>query len=209
MDPVKAAYDAHVGGSCEGAGGRCARCATPSSAVVHVRDVVSPTFTGFDSWRDPRGTLLCAPCAWAYRTPQLRTHSHRITTTPSCTQLTALQVCQVLVAGALPADTALSVPLHPGRKHLVPGLQWGTVRIDDTNLSWTAADAARLVVMRDLRRRGFGARALTQPSPAWDILRRRPADEWQGIQDQFAQLHPWRVARAWLALGVAITKENT
>lgn len=208
MDPVKAAHDAQAGGGPEIAGGRCARCASPRAATIPVGEVVSSTFTGFDAWRDPRGARLCAACAWAYRTPQLRTHPHQVTSAPACTQLSATQVCLRLTAGPLPADTALSVPLHPGRKHLVPYLQWGTVRVDDANLVWTAADARRLEAMCELRRRGFGARALTQSSPPWDALRRRPADEWAAIQNLWADLGPWRAARAWLALGIAITKEN-
>lgn len=208
MDPVKAAHAAHVGGAKEAVGGRCARCATSRAATIPVRGVVSATFTGFDAWCNPRGAQLCAACAWAYQTPQLRTHPHQVTSVPTCTQLSPAQVCRCLASGPLPVTVALSVPLHPGRKHLVPYLQWGTVRVDDANLGWTLADAHRLEVMGELRRRGFGARALTQSSPPWDALRRRPASEWADIQNLWAELGPWRVARTWLALGIAITKEN-
>lgn len=209
MDPVKAAHNALVVAGHDGSGGRCARCATPHCATIAIGAVVSPTFTGFDTWRNPRASHLCAACAWAYREPQLRTHPHLVTATPSCAQLSPSEVYRHLVTGPLPASDALSVPLHPGRKHLMPSLQWGTVRVDDANLTWTASDAHRLEVLRELRRRGFGARALSQPSPPWDTLRRRPADEWNGIQQLWAELDPWRAATSWLALGIVITKENT
>lgn len=210
LDPVKAAHRSLCGvphPQQPTSPTRCARCADQDADQL-VTAVVSAAFTGFDSWLNPRGKHLCAACAWAYRTSALRMHAYYVTTTPACSQLTPSQLFATLAAGAVPAGTAVSVPLRPGRKHLVPHLEWGTVRVDDLNLVWTPADAVRLITLRQLRDVGFGPRSFTHPSPPWDVLRRQAAGDWAALQEAWATLDPWRTTKVWLALGLVATKEN-
>lgn len=208
MDPVKVAYSlAAVGGPAVGGTvGCCARCSDEACLTPLIK-VVSPTFTGFDAWHIPSGTGLCPACVWLYRTPALRMVPHLVTQKPSFTALTAGDVFVLLAAGALPATVALSVPLRPNRKHLFPAIRWGTVRTDDLNLTWTAADATRLTTVDRLRRHGFSPRALACQAPPWKILRTLPAAMWPSVQDDWHLLAPWRAATTfWLDLATTITK---
>jgi hypothetical protein len=64
-------------------------------------------------------------------------------------------------------DTAVVVPLRPGRKHLLPDARWDTATVDDAQLIWTSVDAHRLAVMRRLRAHGFSESMLCDDSPAY------------------------------------------
>lgn len=44
--------------------GACTRCGRADEHLAPTRNVVSKVFTGYDTWRDPRGTGLCPACTW-------------------------------------------------------------------------------------------------------------------------------------------------
>ena len=206
---------------------RCARCARPTSSTTLASTVVSKVFTAYDDWHDCGASgVLCPICTWGYRTPQLRLVPHQVlagtsspagagAATPSVAMaaprlhaLTARHVVDVLTEPIDPR-TALIVPLRPGRKHLLPNAGWGKVTVDDAQLSWTAADAHRLHLVRRLRQAGFGSRQLAEPAPPYPVLRRAPASSWTQIITDWALLTPWRNRQIWLDLACVITIPTT
>lgn len=204
VDPVKVAFSLSQPARYAKPTGRCARCASPGR-LTPTREVVSPTFTGFDGWIGPNGGL-CPACVWLYTTTSLRSLPHLVSQAPSFAAVSLAEVYVILSQGQLKANCALSIPLRPGRKHLFAHAQWGTIRTDDTNLTWSPADADRLATIRQLRARGFTARQLAEPAPAYDVLRRQPDELWIHTQRAWETLTPWRSAPHWLALGLTITK---
>ena len=144
----------------------CARCGRRTGQLTPTGRVVSAKFTGFDDWVGPPTFGVCRDCAWALHTKGLRLHPlvvHR--TTPSVTTATRGELA-ALLAGPLPLQVSVTVPLRPGRKHLLPSARWGHVTTGDATLRWGPGDAARLHAMHRLRRGGFGGRMLDRPRPA-------------------------------------------
>lgn len=188
--------------------GRCARCTRPD-ALTPAHAAVSRTFTAIDSWADPSGSGLCPACAWLYSTPALRLQPYKVSRIPpALTPCSPQQLLAELSAGPLDPGSAISVPLRPGRKHLFASLAWGTVRIDDLNLTWSAADAELLAVVDELRRAGFGSRMLTERTPPWPLLRRLPATDWPHLIANWQALDPWRLqSRPHLDLATALTRK--
>jgi len=187
-----------------GGGGVCARCATPSDELTATRSVVSKVFTAYDGWYDPAGSGLCPICAWGYATPDLRRRPHLITTIPQLEPLSPARLRTVLSAPG-PADAAVVVPLHPGRKHLLPAARWGQVTVDDACLTWSATDAQRLDVMARLRGLGFGPRMLLAAAPNWAVLRRLTSHIRATVHQLWPVLEPWRRSRLWFHLAVTAT----
>lgn len=189
--------------------GLCSRCSTPTSHGVPTRACISKKFTAFESWDNPRGQLLCPACAWSYREPALRTRAHILTQRLTLTAATTTELCADLLTGPLNPTRALVIPLRPGRKHLIHHATWGRIALDDTTVTWTAADAGRLEATLRLRRHGFGPRMLTQPAPCWDVLYSIPRNHWAAITLDWNALNPWR-ATPWLPLALYLTtiKEN-
>lgn len=188
--------------------GSCARCDVRAK-LTPTRDVISKVFTAFDSWVNPSGAGLCPICTWGYTTPELRAHPLLISQDQTMVRLTRPVLTALLTAGPLAANLAVIVPLHPGRKHLLPDATWGRLTLDDIQLPWTAAAAARTTATVRLRGRGFGSRMLTQPAPPWPALHRRPASEWAAILDDWSQLEPWRPRSPWLDLALYATLQET
>ena len=177
----------------------------PHHAVTPTRQVVSAKFTGYDDWVGPASVGMCRDCAWALHTKGLRLHPlvvHR--TTPTLAQGTR-GVLAALLADPLRLEVSVTVPLRPGRKHLLPSARWGHVTTDDATLRWGPGDAARLHAMQRLRRRGFGGRMLTAPAPAWPVLRRLDAAARAEALTDWARLDPWRAAAPWMRLGMHVT----
>ena len=142
---------------------RCARCGRGTGQLTPAGRVVSAKFTGFDDWVGPPTGGVCRDCEWALHTKGLRLHPlvvHR--TTPSVTTATRSQLATLLDA-PLPLEVSVTVPLRPGRKHLLPSARWGHVTTDDATLRWGSGDATRLQAMQRLRRSGFGGRMLIAP----------------------------------------------
>jgi hypothetical protein len=187
--------------------GRCARCGR-ADEVVALPAVVSKVFTAYDGWADPTTGAICPCCAWGYRHPPLRAGAHLVTRSGHLRALTAAQVGQHLQRPLDPAE-AFVVPLHPGRKHLMPTAVWGRITVEDAHLSWSAADVVRLEAVRRLRGRGFGSRMLTGPAPAFAALRRLTADVYGQVMQDWATVAPWRERRPWLDLALHITLSDS
>lgn len=206
MTPLEAAWLAHhhtepTSGTGEGI---CARCAAPTADGTATPTVVSKTFTSYDTWHTARGPLLCAPCAWAYTHRPLRLRPLQITQKPQLLELDHSQVLASL-SKPLPGDQALTVPLQPGRKHLLPDAAWGLVTVDNATLQWTPDCATRLEHVTSLRSLGFPAGRLSEPVPPFELLRRIPTAQWADVLDRWSALDPWRPATPWMALALKIT----
>lgn len=184
--------------------GRCARCSTPA-ALTPTTSVVSRTFTSWENWTGPAGGL-CPACTWLYRTAELRNLPHLVAKTPpTFAAQTMAEVLTLLLAGPLRQSIALSLPLRPGRRHLFADLTWGTIRIDNANLTWAASDAGRLAAVRYLRQAGFTAADIAAPAPPFPVLRRLPSDQWASIQNLWTSLDVWRTNTHWLAVALKVT----
>lgn len=201
---VTAWLSAGAPGLSKGREGICARCGT--AGQVSLVASVSKTFTAYDAWSAPGRTGTCAPCTWAYTTAALRSTSLSISARHGAQPLSRPQACELLRAGALGADQAVTVPLHPGRKHLLPAAQWGRLTVDDICLPWGTGEATRLHTTAQLRAMGFTAAAMTSPAPSFRDLRRQPRDQWSLVLHLWRQLDPWRrVARVYLETACTLT----
>lgn len=189
----------------EPVGTGCARCRTHTSVMVPIRGAVSGRFTAYRSWTNMTGARLCAACAWAYRTPQLRRMAHRITRRPDT--ITAVSAAELFAALCDPidADTAFTVPTA-GRKHLLPDAQWGRIYVDETAVSFTADDRRSLVAMARLRGAGFSEPALFASEPSYRVLAIVPHERWEDIFDDWMTLDLWRAADPWWQIGIRATR---
>lgn len=211
MDVLTAAYAAsgNPAPTSDLPAGPCARCGTHSDQLTRTTQVVSKLFTAFDGWHDATGRGMCPPCAWAHTAPELRQHPHLVTTRGETRRLTRPDLGKQLLAGPLPGDQALVVPLRPGRKHLLPEATWGHVTTDDARLPWAAGDVTRLEALLRLRGHGFGSRMLTDPAPPWPVFSRLTPATWPAVLADWDALKPWRTRRPWLDLALHATTTPT
>jgi hypothetical protein len=184
----------------------CARCGRATKVMTPVGQVISRRFTGFESWTNLAGRRLCAMCVWAYRHRPLRTDAHIVTRDPMTLRAANPALLHQVLSTAVDADTAVIVPLRPGRKHLLPDARWGQVTVDDTTLTWTPADAARLQVLRRLRAQGFSESMLRDDTPAYPVLSRVAADQWQQVFGDWNHLASWRQAGPWFEVGLRASR---
>ncbi|SED97468.1 hypothetical protein [Rhodococcus koreensis] len=184
----------------------CARCGRATTEMTPVGQVISRRFTGFESWTNLAGRHLCRVCVWVYRNRALRADAHIITRDPATLTPADPALLHRVLSAPVGADTAVIVPLRPGRKHLLPDACWGRVTVDDAGLKWTAADADRLAVMRRLLGQGFSEVMLRQGTPAYPVLSRLPADEWPRVLDDWCRLGPWRQAGPWFEVGLRASR---
>lgn len=183
--------------------GLCARCGK-EGASVPVRRVVSRNFTGWDGWDSPTGSGLCAACAWAYRTPELRLQTLEVRRGPAKLRRLDPSGLALVLSEPIAATLAVTLPLR-GRKHLLPAAQWGRICVDDVCIPWGSGDVERLAIMQGLRRLGFGPRMLSEPVPHYGLLRDLPADRRVAVIEQWRALAPWRQRLLWLKVAVAAT----
>lgn len=209
-DVVSAAYEAGTGivPAKESASTGCARCRRATAATTPVGDVVSRRFTGYESWLNPQGRGLCEVCVWAYRHPPLRREAHVIIRRPATLRTAPPAELRSVLSAPLTPDTAVTVPLTPGRKHLLPTARWGHVTADNIHLTWGTGDADRLGAMCALRAAGFSENELHRPAPSYATLRDLPHEHWPGIFEQWEQLMPWRAAPAWWEVGVRASRSG-
>lgn len=179
------------------AAGSCSRCST-EDRLSPTLSVVSRNFSGYDGWADPSGLGLCRACTWAYRNPMLRTVPHLIIRWPELLQPLDCAALGAVLGRPVTSNSAVVVPLRPGRKHVVSGAAWGHVVTDDQLLTWGSPDVARLHLVNDLRAAGFGADDLYQPAPPYRVVARLEPDQLAWIFDAWDELRPWRTRPAWL-----------
>lgn len=210
MDPVSAAWRATGSPPAPGTPrtGVCARCLAHDQLTLTSR-VVSDNFTGYDGWLNPQGHGLCPPCAWAYTFTSLRAKPHLILRDPPT--LTPLDPAGLNQALHEPPtlDASIAVPSRAGRKHVLPAARWGRIQFDDTAITWTAADVARLAILTSFRERGISAAALGQNTPSWQVVRAVPESDRAEFLGQWNELHPWRASRPWLQLALLATPPLT
>lgn len=189
----------------EGLRGRCSRCGI-EGRLTATREVISPTFTGYENWVHAGGPGLCEPCTWGYRTPALRTAITVVFRQPARCQQLDRASCLGLLQCAIPAGMALVVPLRPGRKHLLPIAQWGKVCTDTAVMAWTAREAALLQLVLELRRLGFGSHMISQPAVPFPMMQRLPAAVADWVMGVWPQLDPWRRPDGpWLPLALHVS----
>ena len=182
----------------------CSRCGHTSTNTSPVTKCVSKKFTALDDWVNPTGRRLCAACAWAFQTPELRSQPHRLSQNGDLAALTASEICDDLLDGPLPSTTALIVPIRRGRKHLVQYAQWGHIATDHGALTWSLSDAARLEALCRLRKDGFTASMLTHTAPPYTVMRDHNPNHWPAIGSDWDTITPWH-STPWMDLAIHIT----
>lgn len=186
LDPVEVAYRHHAPTEPAAVStfGVCCRCGQ-TVPVQSMSSVVSAKFTGFDLLG--AGDGLCQGCAWAFSTP-----ARRLVLSITATTATLLDTPSLFDSLLRPSgSSAIVVPLS-GRKHVLPYAQWGTVRVDDINLTWQPSDVQRLRIVAELRLMGAPATSLPGSAPPARWLTSRHPTTWEAIDRQWRQLNPWR-----------------
>lgn len=189
--------------------GRCSRCHCEGVGLSS-GSVISDVFTGFESWVQPGGPLLCQACAWSYRHPVLREQAHLVNNhTGGLRPMTRVQVRHLLLQGALGGELALVVPLRAGRKHVLPLARWGMVQLDDASIGWTSSDAERLRLGLSLVQAGFLPRSLVDPVPPHRELCATSPTRWPRLLEAWRQLDVWRTPlNPWLQLSIHILENR-
>ncbi len=176
--------------------GSCARCGRWGSVTTTA--VVSDKWTGWSDWRSAVRPALCAGCAWGYREPGHRQGGMLVTCAPSVVALDAAGLARAL-SGAMAPDQAVVLPLHRGRKHVLPTAAWGRLNVDDAALPWTEGEARRLRVVIRLRQLGVSGAALSRPAAPFRVLTGLTAALRSELLQLWPELDPWRPATPWLA----------
>lgn len=145
----------------------CARCAHPD-ATTPVKDCISRSFTGYDTWRSPMSPVLCAACAWCYRTPGVRSMVLLVGDRGWARQLTRPQACRVLLRG-LGEHQSLVLPLR-GRKHLLAQAGWGAVSSEAGTVVWGPVEAALLADVVTARAAGASGKDLASATVPWPLM---------------------------------------
>lgn len=180
----------------------CARCGAQTAVMTPVGQVVSRRFTGYEGWGDPSSSQLCSVCVWLYRHRPLRHKAYVVTRDPDALRVAPPAVLRTILGAPIEANTAVIVPLVPGRKHILPQAQWGHVSVDDTTLVWRQADASRLGALARLRDAGFSESAAAADAPKFTALQKIPRPRWQEVFDDWAIVEPWRSAKPWMEVGL-------
>src|SRR5664279_79648 len=120
------------------------------------------------------------------------------------TSLTPAALLDVLSA-PLTTRSAVVLPLHRNRKHVLPEARWGRLCVDDAPLDWTAGDADRLQAMTRLRALGFSTTAMTRPAPPITVLRQLPMSTYAAVITWWDELRPWRPNTPWIAAAALAT----
>ncbi len=179
----------------------CARCGRPGPVTSTA--VVSDKWTGWSDWRSAVRPALCAGCAWGYREPTHRQGGMLVTSAPSANALDAAGLARAL-SGALAPDQAVVLPLHRGRKHVLPTAVWGRLNVDDAALPWTEVEARRLQVVIRLRHLGVSGAALARPAAPFRVLTGLTATRRSEVLQLWPELDPWRPVTPWLAAAALI-----
>ena len=96
------------------------------------------------------------------------------------------------------------LPLHRGRKHVLPTAVWGRLNVDDAALPWTDVEARRLQVVIQLRNLGVSGAALIGPAAPFRVLTRLGAAQRAEMLQLWPELDPWRPATPWLAAATLV-----
>lgn len=170
------------------------------------RQVISRRFTAYDDWIQPGGEL-CQVCAWGLAGTGLRSSILQI----SLSQLRELDGSTLADLLGRPVDenTAVILPLRPGRKHLLPSARWGHVVVDDVAVRWGGAEVVLRAEMAWLRARGLSVSMIYDGNPDAGILRRVPTDELPDVLESLERVRHWRRSPQWQIAVRASTSSST
>lgn len=118
--------------------GKCSLCGT-TGQVVAVKRLVSNRFTNWEDYSNDDKPVWCNICAWAFTEKNNRSEALLISPEKVYSGY-QVQSLREMFYKPLNRHTALAVALKKN-KHVLPYAQWGTVRIEDMNILWTAKEA--------------------------------------------------------------------
>lgn len=177
-------------------------------AVFDAHHVVSDTFTEWDRFplrgRDPQGLGFGPAAAWVLRHKPGMQRPH-VLRGGTLAEVGPLELFAALTALPGEPGSVVSVPTS-GQKHVLAWAEPGAVRTDTLTLRWTPDDVARLGLYAELRRRGFGETALSEPVPRWAGLGKLPGRDRGLVVARWAELDPWRAVPAYLDVAARATR---
>lgn len=185
--------------------GSCARCGA-DDAARSVTEAVSRQFTGMDRWVQPGGRYLCEVCSWVYTHEPLRMLAHVIRRRPRSMESLSWREVGELLEAPLESEVAVTVPLRPGRKHLVSEAQWQMVTLDDVQVQWGLVEAERFRLLRYLIGLGFSGCQIAAAAPSFQVLSKLDRALWPLVMQSWSKLDPWRPTTPWLDLGIKVTR---
>jgi len=114
-----------------------------------------------------------------------------------------------LLSHPVTEQTAVVLPLRPGRKHLLPEARWGHVVVDDVAVRWGGAEVILRAEMAWLRARDFSVSMIHDGTPDVGILRRIPTDELADVLESLERVRRWRRSPQWQVAVRASTISST
>ena len=181
--------------------------ATANCGNCHRRTTVARAATvltsRFGSWDDivpdPNGgRWLCFPCAWCYRTPELRRTPVLVTQTPTVERPDATTLLSVL-ARPIPTDTTVIVPVN-GKRIVAPRARWGSLTSDRGPTTWRGRHYQMLTAVNRLHDLGIWEKSLADPAPPWAALEALNTERHAEVRQLWALLKPARDDKTLLPL---------
>lgn len=203
--PMEAAY-VHVHGPPAAGEQACGRCGRRQCVTTPCRQAVSRKFTMFDDWVSPGGDL-CQVCAWGLSGAGLRSTVMAVES-GLVRDLDGVDLA-ALLSRPLSDQTAVVLPLRPGRKHLLPAARWGHVVVDDVAVRWGAGEVVLRAEMAWLRSRDFSVAMIHDGNPDVGLLRRIPTPEIADVLDALDRVRRWRHSPHWQIAVRASTSSST
>lgn len=141
--------------------GQCAVCGT-TGEVIAAGGFLGKTF---GSWQElsryNTASMLCAPCLWAFKDPQLL-RAPLVVEDDIAKFVTWKEAAQRLLNSPVTSREALVLP-HGGRKIVAPYARWGHVTADHATFVWEPRHRKALYVCRQLHKVGVRGSLLSSP----------------------------------------------
>lgn len=167
--------------------GKCSLCGA-AGQVVAVKRLVSNRFTNWEDYSNADKPVWCNICAWSFTEKNNRSEALFISPERVYSGY-QVQSLREMFYKPLSGHTALVVALKKN-KHVLPYAQWGTVRIEDMNITWTKKESTWAQSIGILTAMGFALGDIKKDeSPSFaTVLKLNPQEAsrayelWQGIE---------------------------
>lgn len=186
--------------------GKCGSCHRHTD-VTPAGDILTDRFGSWDVIRpdpDTHQRHLCCPCAWAYRTKDLR-HRATVIDASGMRHPSGTELRQVL-SRPIAADTAVIVPVT-GKKSIAARAMWGMLTSDSGPLTWNRSLARHTRTLSALKAAGVPEWALVEPSPPARVVDALTGDEWTQVHRMWTSLDAVRGDRLIFPLLIKLTRK--
>lgn len=166
----------------------------------------------FGSWGDIQqdstgGRWLCLPCAWTYRSPDLRRRS-TVVHLDGTMNRPGIPALREILSAPIPADVAVIVPLS-GKRIVAPRARWGQVVFDAGALQWRPRHKRLMHHATRLRELGFTETDLKADSPNHAVLTSLPVETHAEVRSMWREMHPLRDDKSLFPLFLLLSRKVT